>query len=121
VDVAIIELTERVAVVPGGVNVGVVRVDANRCIMVDTGLNETNAKRALKAIRDEWGGEVGAILTTHGHADHFGGNATIVKRTRARLRTGAGRGILALPDPANGQSVRWGGPAAYDAWQILAG
>ncbi|MGH2533794.1 MAG: MBL fold metallo-hydrolase [Thermomicrobiales bacterium] len=82
---AIIELTERVAVVPGGVNVGVVRADGNRCIMVDTGLNETNAKRVLKAIREELGGEVVAILTTHGHADHFGGNAAVVKRTGARV------------------------------------
>ncbi|MGH2557442.1 MAG: MBL fold metallo-hydrolase [Thermomicrobiales bacterium] len=82
---AIIELTERVAVVPGGVNVGVVRAGGNQCVMVDTGLNETNAKRALKAIREEWGGAVVAILTTHGHADHFGGNAAIVKRTGARV------------------------------------
>lgn len=82
---AIIELTERVAVVPGGVNVGVLRGDGNRCIMVDTGLNETNAKKALRAIREEWGGRVVAILTTHGHADHFGGNAAVVKRTGARV------------------------------------
>lgn len=82
---AIVELTPRVAMVPGGVNVGVLRGDGGRCVLVDTGLHETSAKRVLKAVREELGGEVVAILTTHAHADHFGGNATVVKRTGARV------------------------------------
>lgn len=81
----IVELGERVAVVPGGVNVGVLRGDGGRLLLVDTGLNETAAKKALKAARDEVGGEVVAILTTHGHADHFGGNQAVVNRTKARV------------------------------------
>jgi glyoxylase-like metal-dependent hydrolase (beta-lactamase superfamily II) len=31
------------------------------------------------------GRPVAAIITTHGHADHFGGNAFVVKRTGARV------------------------------------
>lgn len=79
------QLGERVWVVPGGVNVGAIRTPAGGILMIDTGLNETNGKKALKAIRDEVGGEVVAILTTHGHADHFGANAAVVKRTGARV------------------------------------
>jgi glyoxylase-like metal-dependent hydrolase (beta-lactamase superfamily II) len=82
---AIEELTSRVAKIPGGVNVGVLRGDHGRCVLVDTGLNDTSAKKALKAVREEIGGEVVAILTTHAHADHFGGNATVVKRTGAKV------------------------------------
>src|ERR671911_1450833 len=52
-------------------------------VLVDTGLNASSAKRALKVVREELGGEVVGVLTTHAHADHFGGNATIVKRTGA--------------------------------------
>jgi glyoxylase-like metal-dependent hydrolase (beta-lactamase superfamily II) len=52
-------------------------------VLVDTGLNESSAKKALKVVREELGSEVVAVLTTHAHADHFGGNATIVKRTGA--------------------------------------
>ena len=78
-------LTSRVAMIPGGVNVGVLRGEGGRCVLIDTGLHETSAKRALKAVREELGGEVVAILTTHAHADHFGGNATVVKRTGARV------------------------------------
>ncbi len=78
-------VSERVGIVPGGVNVGVVRGDSGRAIMIDTGINETNGKKALKSIREEAGAEVAAIVTTHGHADHFGANAVVVKRTGARV------------------------------------
>jgi glyoxylase-like metal-dependent hydrolase (beta-lactamase superfamily II) len=81
----IIELGPRIAVVPGGVNIGVLRGDGDRLVMIDTGLNETNGKKALRAAREEVGGEVVAILTTHAHADHFGANAAVVKRTGARV------------------------------------
>jgi glyoxylase-like metal-dependent hydrolase (beta-lactamase superfamily II) len=83
--VAVIQITPRVAVVPGGVNIGILRTGDGQCVMVDTGLNESNAKKTLKTIREELGDEVVAVLTTHGHADHFGGNATVVKRTGARV------------------------------------
>lgn len=76
-------LGERVGVVPGGVNVGVIRGDSGAAVMVDTGINETNGKKALSSIREELGAEVQAIITTHGHADHFGANAAVVKRTDA--------------------------------------
>lgn len=82
---AYVALNERVGIVPGGVNVGVVRGDSGRAIMIDTGINETNGKKALKSIREEAGAEVGAIITTHGHADHFGANAVVVKRTGAKV------------------------------------
>src|SRR5215213_3429990 len=71
--------------IPGGVNVGVLRGEGGRCVLIDTGLNDTSAKKAIKAVREELGGEVVAVFTTHAHADHFGGNATVVKRTGARV------------------------------------
>ncbi len=77
------QLADRVWVVPGGVNIGVLAGEDGQFILVDTGLNDTSAKKALKAVREELGGEVRFILTTHAHADHYGGNATVVKRTNA--------------------------------------
>jgi glyoxylase-like metal-dependent hydrolase (beta-lactamase superfamily II) len=79
------QLTERVWVVPGGTNVGIVRTDDNGVLLIDTGLNDTTARKVLRVVRDELGAEVRAILTTHGHADHFGANAFVVQRTSARV------------------------------------
>jgi glyoxylase-like metal-dependent hydrolase (beta-lactamase superfamily II) len=83
----LVQLGERVWALPGGVNIGVVRGDGGRVLLIDTGLNETAGKKALKAVREAFGDgvEVAAILTTHGHADHFGANAAVVKRSGARV------------------------------------
>ncbi len=79
------ELGDRVGVVVGGTNVGLVRIDDNHVLLIDTGLNDTTARKVLRVVRDELGSEVVAILNTHGHADHFGANAFVVKRTHARV------------------------------------
>jgi glyoxylase-like metal-dependent hydrolase (beta-lactamase superfamily II) len=79
----LIPLADRAWVLPGGVNIGVLANDDGQIVLVDTGLNDSSAKKALRVVREELGGEVVAVLTTHAHADHFGGNATIVKRTGA--------------------------------------
>jgi glyoxylase-like metal-dependent hydrolase (beta-lactamase superfamily II) len=83
--VAYVALTERVGYVPGGVNIGVVRGESGHAIMIDTGIGETNGKKALKSIREALGSDVSAIVTTHGHADHFGANLVVVKRTGAKV------------------------------------
>ncbi len=77
-------LTEQVGYIPGAVNVGVLRAAGDRYILIDTGLNDTSGKKAVRAIQ-ELGGSVAAIVTTHAHADHFGANATVVKRTNAKV------------------------------------
>lgn len=77
-------LSARTGFLPGGVNVGVVWIDDHRVLMVDTGLSESNGKKALKSI-EAAGGAVVGVLTTHAHADHFGANALVVKRTGAKV------------------------------------
>ena len=78
-------LAERSWLLPGGVNIGVLANDDGEFVLVDTGLNDTSARKALKAVREELGGTVVAVLTTHAHADHFGGNAAVVNRTGAKV------------------------------------
>jgi glyoxylase-like metal-dependent hydrolase (beta-lactamase superfamily II) len=80
----VVRISERVGFLPGAVNIGVLTGDSGHRAMIDTGLNDTSARKALKAIA-EGGGSVTTILTTHAHADHFGGNATVVKRTGAKV------------------------------------
>jgi glyoxylase-like metal-dependent hydrolase (beta-lactamase superfamily II) len=94
----LVPLGDGVWVIPGGVNIGVLAGDEGRVILVDTGLNDSSAKKALKTVREELGGDVVAILTTHAHADHFGGNATVVKRTGAAVHApGLDEAVLRYP------------------------
>lgn len=79
------QLSQRVYVLEGGSNIGVVIANDGRAVLIDSGLNETPARKALRFVRDELGTEVSAIINTHGHADHFGGNAWLVKRTGAKV------------------------------------
>lgn len=78
-------LSDRVGWIPGGVNTGVIRLDDRHVAIIDAGINETAGKKVIKTVRDELGSEIIAIVTTHGHADHFGANAAIVKRTGAAV------------------------------------
>lgn len=78
-------LTDRVHVYTGGVNVGVIATGDGGAILVDTGSNESNARKMLREVRDDLGLRVDAVLATHAHADHFGGNAFVVKRTHATV------------------------------------
>lgn len=80
-----IQLGERVYVMPGGTNIGVIIADDGRAVLIDSGLNDTPARKVLRFVRDDLGTEIAAIINTHGHADHFGGNAFLVKRTGAQV------------------------------------
>ncbi len=80
------QLTDRVGVFTGGVNVGIIRSgDPGGVILVDTGANEGNARKVLRFVREEMDATVEAILTTHAHADHFGGHAFVTRRTDAAV------------------------------------
>lgn len=79
------QITDRVGFVPGGTNVGIVRIDACHVMIIDSGLNDTVARRVLRDVENDLQSEVVAILTTHGHADHFGANAFVRKRTGATI------------------------------------
>ncbi len=76
-----VPLSGRVGYVPGGTNIGIIRNDDSHVTIIDSGLNDTTARKVLRVVSDELGAEVVAILNTHGHADHFGANAFVVKRT----------------------------------------
>lgn len=53
-------------------------------LLVDSGLDENLVRKVVNALGRE-GVAVRAILNTHAHADHFGGNAWAAKRTGARV------------------------------------
>ena len=110
-------LTDRVGWIPGGVNTGVIRLDDRRVAVIDPGLNETSGKRVIKTIREELGSEVVAIVTTHAHADHFGANASVVKRTGARVYAPAIDELI-LRFPILQPAMLFGGSDPLDALRI---
>ena len=64
---------------PGAVNTLVLTEGADRALIVDTGLDESHARKLLRAMQQS-GLIPAAILNTHSHADHHGGNAFILRR-----------------------------------------
>lgn len=53
-------------------------------LLVDTGLDENLVRKVINALAHE-GATVRAIVNTHAHADHIGGNSFAQKRTGARV------------------------------------
>ena len=64
---------------PGAVNTLVLSGESGQALIVDTGLDESHARKLLRAMQHS-GLTPAAILNTHSHADHHGGNALILKR-----------------------------------------
>lgn len=69
-------LTERVGFFPGHVNIGLI-IGTNGAILIDSGLDTQTAKKIKKGL-DAIAQPLCAIIQTHAHADHFGGNAYLL-------------------------------------------
>lgn len=64
---------------PSAVNSVVIEDGLGGALLVDTGLDENHARKLLREV-EAAGLKPSAILNTHSHADHHGGNAFILKR-----------------------------------------
>lgn len=69
--------------IAGRVNIGAL-IAGQEAVFIDTGLDESQARRAAQAIEQAKLRAVAAI-NTHAHADHCGGNAFLRKRTGAAV------------------------------------
>lgn len=65
--------------VPGRVNIGVI-VGEGQAVFIDSGIDENTARKAAQGV-EQAGLRPVALINTHAHADHCGGNAFLVKRT----------------------------------------
>jgi glyoxylase-like metal-dependent hydrolase (beta-lactamase superfamily II) len=66
----------RVGYFPGSVNIGLVLGESG-AILIDSGLDAQTAKKIKKGL-DQLSQPLRAIVQTHAHADHFGGNAYLL-------------------------------------------
>ena len=75
-----LEIGDGVYCLPGACNIGIIVGDRGEALLVDTGLDASSGRRAVKAT-EEMGARVVAIINTHAHADHVGGDAEVKRRT----------------------------------------
>ena len=78
------KLRERAYYVPGIVNIGVIRDGKNSAILIDSGLDSDTGKKIL-GVLEENGLVLKAIINTHSHADHCGGNKYLKEKTGATI------------------------------------
>lgn len=69
-------INERVGYFPGHVNIGLA-IGKSGAILIDSGLDTQTAKKIKKGL-DAIAQPLCAIIQTHAHADHFGGNAYLL-------------------------------------------
>ncbi|MFH0961060.1 MAG: MBL fold metallo-hydrolase [archaeon] len=69
---------------PGRVNSGLISPNGKQGVLIDSGIDEDSGRRLLSGCQAKGIG-ISAILNTHGHSDHFSGNAIIVERTGAKV------------------------------------
>jgi len=70
--------------VPGAVNIGVIAGQDGQAILIDSGIGDHSGRQILQLLASR-GLRPVAILNTHGHGDHVGGNAYIVERSGAKV------------------------------------
>jgi glyoxylase-like metal-dependent hydrolase (beta-lactamase superfamily II) len=77
-------LNDSVLYVPGASNVGLIVGPRREAVLVDSGPGRRSGRQLLRML-EEHGLELAAILNTHCHGDHVGGNAYLVEHTGARV------------------------------------
>ncbi|HUW66193.1 MAG TPA: MBL fold metallo-hydrolase [Spirochaetia bacterium] len=71
-----VRLTSITGYVAGPTNIGVIEDDRGQAVLIDTGIDASTAKKAVKVLMGR-GLKPVAVISTHSHADHIGGNACL--------------------------------------------
>jgi len=77
-------ILDNVYYLPGPSNVGLVVGEAQQAFLIDSGVGRRSGRQILQVL-EERGLHLVAILNTHGHGDHVGGNAYLVEHTGAQV------------------------------------
>ena len=80
----LIMLTETTGYIECPAKMGVFFTGPDKAVLIDAGSDKDAGKKALKAL-DGAGRTVAAVINTHLHADHIGGNKLVANRTGAPI------------------------------------
>lgn len=83
------KLSENVFYIAGRTNIGVITSSKNECIIIDSGIDENYGRRILKILSSN-NLKIKALINTHAHADHIGGNKIIYERTNVKIYSSFG-------------------------------
>ena len=81
---AFVPVLNSVSYLPGPANIGLVRGDHDSAVLIDSGPGARSGRQVLELMGQQHL-HLLAILNTHGHGDHIGGNAFLVQHTGARV------------------------------------
>ena len=112
------KLTDSVYFLPGATNIGIISCfsstkKTNEVYLVDTGMSASDAKVILEELKSLFPKEKGdysikAIISTHSHADHCGGNKYIIEKTKCDLLA-TKKESGSIQNPFLQAAVIWGG------------
>lgn len=74
-----VPISDRVHAVTGAVNCAIVDTGAGSAVLVDSGQDKDSGRRIRRAL-EALDLDLTAIVCTHAHADHFGGNAYLLRQ-----------------------------------------
>ncbi|GAB6138696.1 MBL fold metallo-hydrolase [Halanaerobaculum tunisiense] len=77
------QIKENLYYISNPANIGVIKA-GEQAILIDSGLDDSTARKILNLLEKE-GLSLGAIINTHSHADHCGGNAYLEQETEAKI------------------------------------
>ena len=80
----LIKVTENCYYVDCPAKIGIVKTAPGEVVLIDSGNNKDAGKKVLRHLNEN-GWRATAILNTHSHADHIGGNAFLQKETGCKI------------------------------------
>ncbi len=86
----LIMVSEKTGYINCPVKMGVFLESPQKAVLIDSGIDKDSAKKVLKTLSEN-NLELSKVLSTHLHADHIGGNSTLLSRTDAKIY---GEGII---------------------------
>ena len=102
------KITENICIFFGGTNVGAIK-SGKKIYLIDSGSSAEDGKDALEAVFSVFGErKIEAVINTHSHADHCGGNAFLVKNADAKIWASAGE-KPSIEYPRLENAAVWGG------------